>query len=211
LWPLWDDPLCCVMSVTSYLQASRCCQHLSLTVVRGNSPDGISLQRPLISLTTLVTAQHFCCDLNEDAGGGGEHGSICVAQLGGAAMLPTAVEIAFRPAFEDEITFEWNGAEIVDGHVARHGGDVAMTVGLAHGFIKHRSDDAAVCVPGRPLELSGQAYTAEDALLIIDEKLQVESGIIVVAATEAAVQRAVRKRLFARGGALVHVVSDHLR
>ena len=72
-----------------------------------------------------------------------------------------AVGVVFGPAFEDEIGFERNRPEIVDGHVARHGDDIAMAVGLAHGFIEHRSDDAAVCVAGRSLELRGEAHTAE--------------------------------------------------
>jgi len=161
---------------------------------------------------TATLQKSFGCDLNEDAGGRGEHSAVGVAEFGGAAMFATttAVEVTFRPAYEDEVTFKWHGAEIVDGHVARHGDDVAMTIGLAHGFIEHGGNDAAVGVSGRSLKLSGQTHAAENALVCIDEELQVEAGIIVVAATEATVQRSVRQKFLACGCALSHAVSDHL-
>ena len=78
-------------------------------------------------------------------------------------MLPAAGApgVLFGPAFQDEIGMERNGAAVVDGHVARHSDDVAETVGLAHGFVEQGSDDAPVRVSGGPLELRGEAETAD--------------------------------------------------
>jgi hypothetical protein len=86
-----------------------------------------------------------------------------------------------------------------------------MTVGFTHGFVKQGGYDAAVGVAGRSLELFGQSDAAEDALLVIDEELQVESGVIVVAATEAAVECAVGQWDFAWGCAFSHAVACRLR
>src|SRR5580698_6785072 len=90
-------------------------------------------------LLRLMTAQQVRCDLNEDAGGCGEHSAVRAAQFGGAAMLAAA--FAFGPAFEQKRTLEWDGPEVVDGQVTRHRGDVAMTVGFAHGFIEQRGNN----------------------------------------------------------------------
>ena len=119
-------------------------------------------------------------------------------------MLPAAGApgVLFGPAFQDEIGMERNGAAVVDGHVARHSDDVAETVGLAHGFVEQGSDDAPVRVSGRPLELRGEAETAEDTLFFIDKELQMETCRIVVATTEAAVPRPVRQGKFVTHAAL---------
>ena len=108
-----------------------------------------------------------------------------------------AFRICFGPSFEDEIGFEWNRAKIVDGDVARHGDDVAMAIGLAHGLVEQRSDDASVRVAGRSLKLPSELETAEDAIVLVDEELQMKAGRIVLAAAKAAVQFAVRQRNFA--------------
>ena len=158
-------------------------------------------------LLRLMTAQQVRCDLNEDAGGCGEHSAVRAAQFGGAAMLAAA--FAFGPAFEQKRTLEWDGPEVVDGQVTRHRGDVAMTVGFAHGFIEQRGNNAAVRMARRSLELPGEMYTAENALLVIDEELEVEAGMVVVAATETGVQRSVRYGGFACGCAFTHAVSVH--
>ena len=119
-------------------------------------------------------------------------------------MLPAAGApgVLFGPAFQDEIGMERNGAAVVDGHVARHSDDVAEAVGLAHGFVEQGSDDAPVRVSGRPLELRGEADTAEDTLFFIDKEFQMETRRIVVATTEAAVQRPVRQGKFVTHAAL---------
>jgi tRNA-2-methylthio-N6-dimethylallyladenosine synthase len=97
---------------------------------------------------------------------------------------------------------ERNGAAVVDGHVARHSDDVAEAVGLGHGFVEQGSDDAPMRMPGRPLELRFEADTAEDTLFFINEEFQMETRRIVVATTEAAVQRPVRQRKFVTHAAL---------
>ena len=110
--------------------------------------------------------------------------------------------VLFGPAFQNEIGLERNRAAVVDGHMTRHGDNVAETVGLAHSFVKQGSDDAAVRMSGGPLELRGEADTAEDTLFLIDKELQMETRRIVVATTEAAIQRPVRQGKFVTHAAL---------
>src|SRR5246127_3188215 len=86
--------------------------------------------------------------------------------------------------------------------MARHGDDIAVTIGLAHGFGEQWGDDAAMGMAGRPLELRGETEAAEDALLFIDKELQVKANVIVVAATETAVERAVCEGKFLTHAAL---------
>lgn len=102
--------------------------------------------------------------------------------------------VALGAAFEEEAGFERDGKVIVDGDVARHRGDIAVTIGLAHGFVEQGGDDAAVRVAGRALELRGEIHAADDAVLFVDEELQVESYGVGFAASEAAIQGAVRER-----------------
>ena len=86
--------------------------------------------------------------------------------------------------------------------MARHGDNVAVTIGLAHGFVEQRGYDASMRVAGRTLELRGETEAAQDALLFIDEELQVKASVIVVAATETAVERAVGEGKFLAHAAL---------
>src|SRR6201987_2364201 len=86
--------------------------------------------------------------------------------------------------------------------MARHGDDIAVTIGLAHGVVEQCGDDPAMGMAGRSLELRGETEAAEDALLFIDKELQVKANVIVVAATETAVERAVCEGKFLTHAAL---------
>lgn len=83
---------------------------------------------------------------------------------------------------------------IVDGDMARHGDDSAMAIGLAHGFVEQRGNDAAMRVAGRSLELRGEMEVAEDAIGFVDEEFQAKSGMVVLPAAEAAVEAAMCQR-----------------
>lgn len=146
-----------------------------------------------------MATQDFLGDLDEDAGGRGEHGAACVAQLGGAAMFPAsgALDVGFGPPFKDKVCCERNGTEVVDGDVARHGDDAMVAIGLAHGFIEQCGDDAAVGVARGSLELLAEVEAAEDAVVIIDKEFQTKPSMIVRATPEAALERAMRQRDFA--------------
>src|SRR5580698_8802137 len=88
---------------------------------------------------------------------------------------------------------EWDRLQVFAVHLPRHGDDSELTIGLAHGFIEKRGDDAAVHVSGRPLETARNAYAAVDLLVLIDEELEAQAGSIDFAAAEAVVERSVRK------------------
>ena len=108
-----------------------------------------------------------------------------------------ALRVCFGPAFEDEVGFERNRTKVVDGDVAGHRHDIAMAIGLAHGFIEQCGDDASVHVAGWPLKLPSEINTAEDALVFVNEELELKAGRVVLAAAKAAVQGAMRQRNFA--------------
>jgi hypothetical protein len=114
------------------------------------------------------------------------------------------VRVGFRPTLKHEIGLERNRTEVVDGDVTRHRDDIAVTIGFAHSLIEQGSNDAAMCVAGRSLELRAKMDAAENAIFFIHKELQVQTGGVVLAAAEAAIEGAMRQRDFARGGAFCH-------
>jgi hypothetical protein len=53
------------------------------------------------------------------------------------------------PADDDEWLEEWDGAEVVDLHVSRHGEDVKRTIELAHCFVEECGYETSVQIAGR--------------------------------------------------------------
>ena len=86
---------------------------------------------------------------------------------------------------------QWYGSEIFNLHVACHGDYAELPVSLAHCFVEECSDDAAMHVAGRAFEAARNADTAYDAMVLIDEKPEAETGAVLLSTAEAVIQSAV--------------------
>ncbi len=100
----------------------------------------------------------------------------CQHLSGGTGELRLAVVAASvgvqMPGGQREPHSQGNRPEVLDGHVARHGNDAARAVGLAHGLIQQRGDNAAVSVAGGSGEAAGEARVADYAAVPGGEKFQ---------------------------------------
>lgn len=95
---------------------------------------------------------------------------------------------------ENERLTERDGTQILHVERARHGDDAPCPIGLAHGLIKKRGNDAAVRVPGRTGEAASEAKAADDVLVGVGEEAKAEAARVIQPTTEAVIQGAVSER-----------------
>ncbi len=121
--------------------------------------------------------------------GAGKQGSFRVEKLCGAEQL--AALDALLPAGERENRAERRGAQVFGFHLPCERHDLesvsAGMDGLAHGFIQHGGDDAAVDEPVRALEVLIQAEAGIDGASLVYRETQAHAYRIVGAAAEAVV------------------------
>src|ERR1019366_9564815 len=95
---------------------------------------------------------------------------------------------AHLPSFDNERFEQRYRLQVGDFHLTRQGNQTVQLVYLAHGFVEDGGDDASVGMGWRPDKAPLQTKAAEEALaLLVEHKLQPESGCVGGTATEAIV------------------------
>ena len=146
-----------------------------------------SLFRCWLSLHKL--SEHFLrVDGDEDAFAAGQHLTFLVEDFGHVDVL-TSVDSDF-PALHGQWLFQRHGKQILDGHLLRHGNDIAQLVHFSHGVVENGGDNAAVAVAGRAGVTVGQIEVAdESSSFAVQRELQVHAVGVVGTAGKAVVLR----------------------
>src|ERR1035437_3452417 len=145
-----------------------------------------ALCRVAVLLLQVLGEHAMRIDLDEPRRTARQHLSFSIANLGGPVMF-AAVD-AHLPAFDNERFEQRHRLQVGDFHLARQGNQIVQLVHLAHGFVEDGGDDASVGMGWRPDEAPLQAKAADEALaLLVENKLQSESGCVGGTATEAIV------------------------
>src|ERR1700722_5849001 len=122
--------------------------------------------------------------------------TFAIANLGGPVMF--AAMDPHLPSFDNKRFEQGHGLYVRHCHRACQGDQIVQLVHLAHGFIKDGGDDAAVRVRRRSDKTPLQTKTADKALtFLVENKLQLQSGLIARAATKAMVGELLRLYLVA--------------
>ena len=139
-----------------------------------------------------LLAKQIGIDGEEDGLGAGEGCAGFIRDFGFAAVNPS--RFLDVTAGEQERRGERDGLEVVHFHLAGHGEDAELAVGFAHGFVEQGGDDASVSVSGRTFEAVWHAHSADDGLLLVDEKFKAEASAVGLSAAKAVIEGAVRER-----------------
>jgi hypothetical protein len=156
--------------------------------------------------TADVFSEHlFWIDSDEFTGAACEDFSALVADLSDVMVNASADEAV--TTFGDERLTERNRAQIFDLHFASECDDVAELVGLAHGFVEDRRDNASVSVAGRSYVAFGQLETGHEAAMgFVELEVEMHAVGIIWAATEAMIARNLDVACVVSGG-LVRVIA----
>src|SRR5271157_4537014 len=150
-----------------------------------------ALRNPGLRGVTVLLLQVFgehavCVDLDKRSFAARQHLAFAIANLGRTIMFAAAY--CHLPAFDDQRLEERHGFQIRDLHLACQSDEVVQLIDLPHGFVKNGGDDSAVSVRRRTNEAPLQAEAADEALaLLVENKLQPESGFVGGAATKTVV------------------------
>src|SRR6202049_4530189 len=79
-------------------------------------------------------------------------------------MIQLAALPASGETLDEDLLVHANGLQIFDGKLGGDGAHAAEAADLAHRFIEHGGDDAAVEEPAAALEIRGDAESSDDTL-----------------------------------------------
>src|SRR5271157_1291142 len=150
-----------------------------------------ALRNPRLRGVAVLLLQVFgehavCVDLDKRGCARRQHLAFAIADLGGSIMLAAAH--CHIPAFDDQRLEERHGFQIRDLHLACQSDEVVQLIDLPHGFVKNGGDDPAVGVRRWADKAPLQTKAADEALvLLVENKLQPESGFVGGAATKTVV------------------------
>jgi hypothetical protein len=146
---------------------------------------GVQVQRRLGGSPLHVLAEHLLrINGDEDPSATGEHLTLLVEDFGNVDMTASVHGLFAR--FDAERLIEGNGFEILDGHLDRHGDDVAKLVHLAHAFVEEGGDDASMAVARRSGVTFAEAEAAnEDVAVFVEGEAETHAVRIAGTAGEA--------------------------
>src|SRR5271157_5655714 len=150
-----------------------------------------ALRNPRLRGVAVLLLQVFgehavCVDLDKRGCARRQHLAFAIANLRRTIMLAAAH--CHLPAFDDQRLEERHGFQIRDLHLACQSDEVVQLIDLPHSLVKNGGNDSAVSVRRRTNEAPLQAEAADEALaLLVENKLQPESGFVGGAATKTVV------------------------